>query len=90
MRIALTGTHGTGKSTLLQELINREILLAVEPCYDHWHYKILDGIGLNGKSVHLGRFELEIDAARSYNEAALQRSGEFARLNILPEERVCG
>ena len=50
MRIALTGTHGTGKSTLLQELMRQEILQKIEPCFNHWHYKIFDGIG---RQVHL-------------------------------------
>lgn len=35
----------------------------------------------NNKTVHLGDFESEIDAAKAYNEAVKQHHGEFALLN---------
>lgn len=35
----------------------------------------------NGKYKYLGIFENEIDAAKSYNKAALEYHGEFANLN---------
>ncbi len=35
------------------------------------------------KSIHLGRFEKEIDAAKAYNVGALKYHGEFACLNII-------
>lgn len=37
-------------------------------------------------SVHLGYFKNEQDAARAYNEDAVKRFGEFARLNEIEEE----
>ncbi len=40
-------------------------------------------IGLRGKGIALGRYENEIDAAVSYNIAAKQYHGEFAKLNII-------
>lgn len=38
-------------------------------------------IQIDGKSKYLGIFKSEIDAARSYNAAAIDMFGEFAKLN---------
>ena len=35
----------------------------------------------NGKTISLGRFTDEIEAAKAYNEAAIKYHGEFANLN---------
>lgn len=37
----------------------------------------------NGKTVNLGGFDSEIEAAQSYNEAALHYFGEFAKVNVM-------
>jgi len=53
-----------------------------------WHKrqkKWLANITVNSKRMHLGSFDTEADAAKKYNEAALEFFGEFARLNELPE-----
>lgn len=42
-----------------------------------WQAKIAP----HGKSIHLGYFEDEMEAAKAYNAAALQHFGAFARLN---------
>jgi hypothetical protein len=51
------------------------------------YYKSLQkwqaGIQINGRSIHLGRFENKEDAARAYNEAATKYFGEFAQLNVI-------
>jgi len=41
-------------------------------------------IGVNGKTIRLGRFADEVEAANAYNESAILHYGEFARLNQLP------
>jgi hypothetical protein len=38
----------------------------------------------NGKKIHLGRFDDPVKAALKYNEKAIEFFGEFARLNVIP------
>lgn len=40
-------------------------------------------IKLDGKSIHLGRFKTPEEAALQYNKVALEKHGEFARLNAI-------
>lgn len=51
-----------------------------------WHrnaQKWQAGIKKEGRSIHLGLFEAEVDAAIAYNHAAIQMFGEFAHINSL-------
>lgn len=50
-------------------------------CYEAW-------IGVNGRHVYAGRARTPEDAARLYDHAAREYSGEFARLNFPPKRRT--
>lgn len=53
--------------------------------YDKEHKKWEAGIHINGRRIHIGLFESEIEAARAYDRVARELFGEFAYLNF-PEE----
>jgi len=49
-------------------------------------WKVL--IQAHGVQEYLGLFKSELDAARAYNKAAIERHGDFARLNEVPDDIV--
>jgi len=51
-------------------------------CFDKRNGKWRAKIKYNGKTIHLGRFDNEEDAARAYDAAAKKYYGEFARVNF--------
>jgi hypothetical protein len=50
---------------------------------EHKYSKWRATIRVNGKSMELGCFVTEIEAAKAYNEAATKYHGEFANINNL-------
>lgn len=48
------------------------------PARSKWEAKT----SVNGKTIHLGRYISEIDAAKAYDRAAVEYFGEFALLNF--------
>lgn len=54
----------------------------------HWHRQTQlwrADIGYNGKTLTLGHFKIERDAAAAYDLAAIRLFGDFARTNIVVE-----
>jgi hypothetical protein len=54
--------------------------------YEKSRNKFKASIKVNGKSINLGRYETEHEAATAYNLAAKKYFGDFARLNIIKKE----
>jgi hypothetical protein len=52
-------------------------------CFEKYNCKWRARIGINGKQKHLGYYETKEDAAKAYNDSAIENFGEFARLNII-------
>jgi hypothetical protein len=50
-------------------------------CFHKQHQKWSSRFMIDGKYKHLGYFDTEIDAALTYNEAAIIHFGDFAKLN---------
>ena len=54
----------------------------------HWHKNNKQwevGIKKDNKRIFIGNYKTEIEAAKAYNEAAINYFGEFANLNVIEE-----
>lgn len=51
--------------------------------------KYVAQIGFEGKKIHLGYFDNDVDGAIAYNKKAEELFGEFACLNIIPKVNNC-
>lgn len=76
------------KCTHRQNMMNRKPLSSSTSrykgvSYDQSRKKWRSGITSNGKSLNLGRYSTENEAAAAYNFAAIKHFGEFARLNCV-------
>lgn len=54
------------------------IYKGVHLCKNRWRSKIT----INGKQIHIGYFDHELDAAKAYDGAAIRFFGDFARPNF--------
>lgn len=52
-------------------------------CWIKKKNKWRSSIGYNGRTIYLGEYKNEIDAAKAYNKKAIELFGEFARINII-------
>jgi len=70
-------THAQNMQNKLPEKRNTSGYKGVWPHNGHWR----SGIKVNGQRIHLGVFTDPIEAARAYDEAAIEHFGEFACTN---------
>lgn len=71
-------THGGNQQNKKKQVNNTSGYKGVVRHKNGWQAQI----GIEGKSIYLGRFSSLENAAIAYNIAALEYHGEFARLNI--------
>lgn len=83
LRIATSSQNGANRTGDRRKLGTSSGYKGVS--WDKQRRKWVASIHIHGKTVALGRYEVEADAARAYNDKALATWGEFARLNEVEE-----
>jgi hypothetical protein len=84
LRIATHSQNQFNKAKTSLKTSSQFVGLYLEKYSGLWATKISH----NGKSIWLGRFKSETDAARAYDRAAIKYHGEFARLNFPREDYI--
>jgi hypothetical protein len=78
LRLATHSENSYNRPKTKAKTTSQYIGIYLEKRTGRWTVKIR----ANGKRLWLGRFELEIEAAKAYDAAAKKYHGEFARLNF--------
>jgi len=82
LRLATHSQNMSNRGKLKKNATSQYIGIHIEKSSGRWVVKTSH----NNKSIWIGRFDDEIDAARAYDRAAIKYHGEFARLNFPRED----
>jgi len=84
-------TEETNNRIFQTRIINKKKLRTssryVGVCFDKSRNNWLSYINHNKKTIHIGRYPTEIDAAIAYNKKSLELFGENARLNVIIKDK---
>ena len=55
-------------------------------CWDESRYKWKASIHINGKTINIGRYDSEVEAAKAFDREACKRNSVFTKLNFPDDE----
>ncbi len=82
LRLATRSQNMSNRGKLKKNATSQYIGIFREKSSGRWVVKTTH----NNRSIWIGRFDSEIEAARAYDRAAIEYHGEFARLNFPRED----